>query len=231
MPVSDDPSFVPEYTPSVAYKMSTVAQMQNIDPQAQAHAKNGDLHGWGEAVRNKLIANLLNGFTNLFAGVAGSPAVIDLQDKTQKLEGVVGYCHTYSLGGSSNSIAGDIRIPIDAQIGPIVGATIANGAIYLSSKGLWVADAQLSAEGYTALGSTYMNIQIRVYSPSGTLHAQRIAEADTTSRESLLVHVPFVVPSAGYYVELWGNAAFGRGSRGGNVWNGMSVEKRSTETS
>ncbi|PTR42019.1 hypothetical protein C8K38_111188 [Rhodococcus sp. OK611] len=185
------------------------------------------------------ITNALLGIfnpTGHFAGIgqwaqAKQADIATLQDKTQKLEGVVGYCHTYSSGGSSNAIAGDIRIPIDNQIGPIVGATIANGAIYLASKGLWVADLQLTAEGYTALGSTYINIQIRVYAPNGTLHAHRIAEADTSSRESLVVHVPFTIPSAGYYAELWCNAAFGRGSRGGSVWNGMSVEKRSSETS
>ncbi|KIM14399.1 hypothetical protein QV65_32490 [Rhodococcus erythropolis] len=36
-------------------------------------------------------------------------------------------------------------------------------------------------------------------------------------------------PSAGYYVELWLNAAVGRGVYGGSEWNGLSVSKISTE--
>lgn len=185
------------------------------------------------------ITNALLGIFNPnghFAGIgqwaqAKQEDISTLQSKTQKLEGVIGYGHSYSDGGQSPAIAGDIRIPVDRQIGALVGATIVNGSIYLASRGLWIADGQLSFEGYTTLGSTYFNVQIRVYAPNGTLHFQRIAEAVTGERETLTVHVPFTVPDPGYYVELWANAAFGRGIRGGSVWNGMSVDKRSTEKS
>lgn len=153
----------------------------------------------------------------------------DLQDQTQKLQDVIGYSHSYSGGGISFQFSGDIKLGMTNQIGPHVGTTFTNGGVVLLSKGLWVADLALTMD-YLSIGFVYTNAQIRVYKPNGTLHAQRIAEADSGEKESHSVHLPFVVDSAGYYVEVWCNAAVGRGVRGGSIWNGLSVEKRSTET-
>lgn len=155
----------------------------------------------------------------------------DLQDRTQDLEGVIGYSHSYSSGGiSSNPTAGDIKLSMTNVIGSNVGTTFTNGGVVLLSKGLWVASLPLTADYYNPpFASYYVNAQIRVYAPDGSLHAQRIFEADTMSRTSLHVHLPFTVKTAGYRVEAWCNAAAGRGIKGGSVWNGLSVEKRSLE--
>lgn len=153
----------------------------------------------------------------------------DLQSRTQALEGVIGYINTYCSGGFSMS-AGDMFIPMNVQVGPSVGVVYSGNTVYLASKGLWVADVNMNID-YLNIGTVYTNAQVRVYAPNGSLHAQRIMESDTGKRHSLSCHLPFVVPSSGYYVQVWANAALGRGFKGGSIWNGLSVEKRSSETS
>lgn len=153
----------------------------------------------------------------------------NLEDRTQDLEGVIGYSHSYSSGGiSANPTAGDIKLSMTNVIGSNVGTTFANGGVVLASRGLWVASLPLTVDFYLA-GSMYTNAQIRVYAPDGSLYRQRIAEADSGERETHFVHLPFTVPTAGYRVEAWCNAAAGRGIKGGSTWNGLSVEKRSLE--
>jgi hypothetical protein len=160
---------------------------------------------------------------------ANQTDLAELQSKTDKLEGVIGYAHAYCPGGFSMS-AGDMAVPMTIQIGPSAGATVSGaGSIFLNSKGLWVADAQITVD-FLNIGVVYTNMQIRVYTPGGSLYAQRIAEADSGEKETLSVHMPFTVPTSGYYVQVWANAALGRGIKGGSVWNGLSLDKRSTET-
>ncbi|MFE5790589.1 hypothetical protein [Rhodococcus erythropolis] len=153
-----------------------------------------------------------------------------LQSRTQKLEGVIGYAHAYATGGISMSL-GSVKYSMSNQIGPVVGATMTNGGFVLGSKGLWVADAHMSYDYYTIpFGVTKVSLSIRVYAPNGSLHAIRTARDDSDQDGTLTVHMPFTIPSAGYTVEMWINAALGRGVFGGSEWNGLSVSKISTET-
>ena len=172
----------------------------------------------------------LKDIMDAITGKAEQADLAALQSRTQSLEGVVGYAHAYCTGGFSMT-TGAMAVPMTVQIGPSTGATVSGlGSIFLNSKGLWVADAQITVD-YLNIGVVYTNMEIRVYAPNGTLYAQRYAEADSGEKETLSVHMPFTVPTSGYYVQVWANAALGRGIKGGSVWNGLSVDKRSTETS
>lgn len=198
----------------------------------------GGILGWvlnliGGAV-GEAITNVTNFFNDLFDGLDGRVGTHDtelagLQDKTQKLEGVIGYGHAYSTASISLSL-GSVRYGMTNTIGPTVGVTWPNGAVYLGSKGLWIADAQVTLDVY-AVGAQEVELGIKVFAPNGSLHAQRYSRFNTGETITLAVHMPFTVPSAGYYVELWVNAAIGRGIFGGSAWNGLSVNKISMETS
>lgn len=152
-----------------------------------------------------------------------------LQSRTQKLEGVIGYAHAYANGGMSLSL-GSVKYPMSNQIGPVVGVTMTNGSFFLGSRGLWVADAQAAFDSY-GVGVKKISITAKVFSPGGSIHFQRTSVTTTGEEDTHAVHMPFTIPSAGYYVELWVNAAIGRGVYGGSEWNGLSVNKISTETS
>lgn len=197
----------------------------------------GGIAAWANKTRAEYESEILGGVTDstkkikLFGGgVAGTQSELaGLQSRTQKLEGVIGYAHAYANGGISLSL-GSVKYPMSNQIGPVVGATMTNGAFILGSKGLWVSDAHMSFDYYNIpFGVTKISLSIRVYAPNGSLHAIRTARDDTDQDGTLTVHMPFTVPSAGYYVELWINAAVGRGVFGGSEWNGLSVNKISTE--
>ena len=175
------------------------------------------------------VAGALAGITGLNSSKANQTDLAALQSRTQTLEGVIGFGHAYCSGGFSMN-AGDMFIPMNVQVGPIVGVVHAGNSFYLGSKGLWVADVNCGLD-FLNIGVVYTNIQIRVYTPGGSLFAQRFAEADTDKRHNLAVHLPFVVPTSGYYVQVWGNAGVGRGFKGGSAWNGLSVTKVSSEES
>ena len=194
----------------------------------EADAKNqmaGGVRGSFGNAQDEFRTNIKNPMGQQQIELAG------LQDRTQKLEGVIGYAHAYASGGISMSL-GSVKYSMSNQIGPVVGATMTNGPFILGSKGLWVADAHMSFDYYTIpFGVTKISLSIRVYAPNGSLHAIRTARDDTDQDGTLAVHEPFTIPSAGYYAEMWINAAIGRGVFGGSEWNGLSIEKRSTETS
>ena len=180
---------------------------------------------------NEALQDLKDWFTDLVAFRSGTSAdLADLQSKTQALEGVIGYAHGYCDAGISVAI-GAIKYGVDNQVGPIEGAVLTNGAYYLGSKGLWVADARVTFDpaGFGVGEDT--EVLIRVFDPSGNPHFIATNVNHGAQRQTLTLHVPFTVPSAGYRVELWVAAAIARNVQTGSKFNGLSVEKRSTETS
>ncbi|WNY15160.1 hypothetical protein SEA_MACGULLY_56 [Rhodococcus phage MacGully] len=159
------------------------------------------------------------------------PELAGLQSTTQKLEGIIGYAHGYANGGWSSDIGLAKRNAVDGIIGPTLGVTRQTGSYYLSSKGLWVADARINIDqaGIGVAGTT--ELQVRVYAPNGALHAVATSLENTDRRHCHVIHLPFTVPTAGYYVEMWTDVPGLRNAWGGSHFNGFSVEKRSMETS
>ncbi|NKV27752.1 hypothetical protein GS912_24620 [Rhodococcus hoagii] len=170
-----------------------------------------------------------NGLASLFGIVDGHTVELaGLQDTTQKLEGVIGYAHGYITGGWSGQL-GPAKRSVTGVIGTTVGVTRQSGAYYLHSKGLWVADARMNIDQAGFAVGTTTELQIRVYSPGGSLHAIAVSLHNTGARHPHVVHLPFTVPSAGYYVEFWADVPVARNAWGGSQFNGFSVEKRSLE--
>lgn len=210
--------------PDGAYTIGSRYGQDVTEESAKALTTGGARGAFGNA-QNEFRTNIKNPIEAQQVELAG------LQSRTQKLEGVIGYAHAYASGGISLSL-GSVKYSMSNQIGPVVGATMTNGSFILGSKGLWVADAHMSFDYYTVpFGVTKISMSIRIYAPNGSLHAIRTSRDDTDQDGTLAVHEPFTIPSAGYYAEMWVNAAIGRGVFGGSEWNGLSVEKRSTETS
>ncbi|MDV6275317.1 hypothetical protein R3Q06_17615 [Rhodococcus erythropolis] len=195
----------------------------------------GGIAAWANKTRAEYESEILGDVTEstkkikLFGGgVADTQTELaGLQSRTQKLEGVIGYAHAYANGGTSLSL-GSVKYPMSNQIGPVVGATMTNGSFILGSKGLWVADGQATFD-FLNIGVKKISLTLKVYAPNGSEHFKRTSIFDTGEQNTRAVHMPFTVPSAGYYVELWVNAAIGRGVFGGSEWNGLSVSKISTE--
>jgi hypothetical protein len=153
----------------------------------------------------------------------------DLQSRTQYLEGVIGFAHSYATNDLSLTI-GETKRPMTNQIGPAVGVQFTGGGFTLQSRGLWVADAHQTFDTYL-IGAKDIWLGVRVFAPDGSLYAQRYSHSTEDAPSTLNVHLPFTTPAAGYRVEMWVHAAIGRGVWGGSANAGMSVFKESSETS
>lgn len=217
--------------------MDRITRAPAIDP-ALASAGGGLLGMSGNllaAAADAAVDGLIDTLLGALGGSGGAAGLgtelADLQDRTQVLEGVIGYAHAYA-NGTISTTAGYKRMEMTNQIGPIQGVTLTPaGSFVLGSKGLWVADGHAFYDAVGA-GVTKVELQVRVYQPDGTtLHAVRQAEIDDADEVSLSVHLPFVVPTSGYIVQLWADAAYLRGIWSGSQYNGLSVEKVSSETS
>ncbi|OZF28710.1 hypothetical protein [Rhodococcus sp. 14-2483-1-2] len=173
----------------------------------------------------------VEGFDEFKLGTYNTAAdLANLQGRTQRLEGVVGYAYSYLSGGLHTGNQ-DLFIPCDRPVGPSVGVTVADNRFTMNSRGLWVANDQLGFEpGGGLVQNNYVNVQIRIYAPDGSLFAHRISESTECSAHTRTVQMPFVVTSAGYRCEMWGWVGLIRGIKGGSGWTGLSLRRISTET-
>ncbi|MFC0314472.1 hypothetical protein ACFQNE_02120 [Gordonia phosphorivorans] len=162
--------------------------------------------------------------------------IIDLQDRSQALEGVVGYGSAY-MSGSPGVNTSATLMQFDQRVGPMVGATLAGGRFTLGSKGLWRFEAQVRFWGAKyAPPKCFMDIIIR--NSGGTEIARLKAMASSDDEITVTNVMPAVVPSAGCTAEVvaWTSAipiigGNWRGIGGGYSTTRFSVFKISEETS
>lgn len=196
-----------------------------------------------------LLSDLIDAIKGIFTG--GNPLlaaisalmamrweqVDDLQDKTQKLEGVIGYGCRY-MSSSPGVNTSPAVMPFDTQVGPAVGVTLQSGGRYrLDSKGLWRFEAQTYfATAPLAPPRCFMDIVIRT--PGGAEFARLKAMGSTDQGLTITNVMPVAIPTAGYTVEVqaWtsGLPLFNsswRSISGGLGNTRFSVFKISTETS
>lgn len=120
---------------------------QDIDQAAAWAAMRGDtLTGYTDA------QDSWKGLVSDLADIADQvrDSQLDLTDRMDLLEGVQGYCNTYM---SANWLVAQnqlLELPFDTQLGPSVNAEPSDGGILLHTKGLWRADALVTADKMTS---------------------------------------------------------------------------------
>jgi len=186
------------------------------------------------------IASGINNFLDDAARALGSlfgtvqthdEQIIDLQDKTQVLEDIIGYGCAYMNNNTQWSVFQSSRaVHFDRQVGPIVGATMDGTGFVLQSKGLWRADCQMTFDVY-AVGNYAIDMDIVVLDPAGNVFARKNYHDVNSNYVTRTNIFSFVVPSAGYKVQVWSASGAGRGQLGGPVRTGFNVTKISGETS
>lgn len=160
------------------------------------------LNGVGGGV----LGGALSGIADLFSGRWAQvddheDAIGDLQDKTQVLEGVIGYgCRYMSSSPGVNTSAS--VMPFNTQVGPAVGVDlIGGGRFQLKSKGLWRLEAQCYFQTASlAPPRCYMDIVVRT--PGGSEFARLKAMGSTDQGLTVTNVMPVVVPAADYTVEV-----------------------------
>lgn len=184
------------------------------------------------AVVQGIVSGLQTAINTIFGRVNGHDTELaGLQSTTQDLLGVIGYGNAYSTSSFSLSL-GSVKYGMTNTIGkPDIGVVWTAGSVYLGSKGLWEADGRVTLGTYAPPIGRDISLTLKVFAPDGSPYYETAAVYSTGEEFTHSLHMPFTVPSAGYYVEMWVNAAIGRGIYGGSKWNGLSVNKISMETS
>lgn len=183
------------------------------------------------------VLGLVSGLNDLWgANDANSLEIEDLQDKTQKLEGVVGYRAAYMPEGSGTTPVGNWKwLGFTATVGPQVGTAIGpDGGITLLSKGLWRSDTQVYFSWETTL--PVVEAEIVVFDEFGVEFGKRSFRSKTgtggDSYESIGLNYTFVVPRAGFRVFVRARSAgLGREILTGLRYTSLTVNKWSSETS
>lgn len=128
-------------------------------------------------------------------------AIGDLQDKTQQLEGVIGYGCRY-MSSSPGVSTTPTTMPFNTQVGPVLGCELQSGGrTKLLSKGLWRFEAQCRfTTAKWAPPACYMDIVIR--DTSGNEFTRLKAMISTDDEVTVTNVMPVVVPAAGYTAEV-----------------------------
>lgn len=183
------------------------------------------------------VAKAIRGITTGLTGdlLSGAESIQDLQDKTQALEGVIGYHAAYMPEGSGTTPVGDWKfLQFTATVGPHVGTSVApDGGITLHSKGLWRSDVQVYFSWETTL--PVVEVEIIVYDEFGAEYAKRSFRTKTgtggDSYESVGVNFTFAVPRSGFRVRVRARSAgLAREILTGLRYTSFTVNKWSSES-
>lgn len=204
--------------------------------------------GWASGLLNALMG-IFTGASTILQGISyvlglrwnqvdtHDTAIGDLQDKTQALEGVIGYgCRYMSTGAGVQTSPATLNF--DTQVGPALGVTLLSGGKYrLNSKGLWRFESQvIFNDSKWSPPRCYMDIVIK--DTSGNEFARLKALAVSDAPITVTNVMPVVIPAAGYTAEVqaWTSSLPLIGAAWRTIGSGLSytrfsVFKISSETS
>lgn len=263
--------------PEGAYgKRGTMRGYQDIDEAEAKRRMRKPIDDANNTAHGKLFGGLFGGFTGfgallnniataIFGGGPFDPnsplgqiqsrgvLINNLQNTTQKLEGIIGYG---SWVAGQNKFIGIINnatervMEFDTQQGPAEGVELYadpkfgnRKMLRLKSRGLWEIKAQTKARqtGYTGLDK--INLDIVVRDPHGSEFYRRAADAVAHKDDGGLANLTrvgdgevcvkgdlfVVVPEADYTVHVELFTGRWRWFYGGSLWSGLSVLKHSSE--
>lgn len=228
---------------------------QTADPDTLGAAENSWLTEALEGVRNSVLG-MLGGFVSVAAaiqsGITGIVEAItgitggglfdlenwasnvrdgqlDLNGRVDLLSPLQEYGSCYAAGQGDLINTG--RVPFNRQIGPMTGCHLwpEMNAIVLDSPGLWDIRARL---GFSwTIGGNAVRWHIRVVSPQGTIFHQTFDRSAMSAVNHREINTSVVVPSVGYFVEVWIDALeIGRATLGGPENNRLTVQHITRDT-
>ena len=246
-----DPS---KSTPS---DVATVSSLQSTTEASAKAAMRAPIESsWGSA-RGNFVTNIISGIGQaLMGGIGGifqpisdgmkpiRDAQLDLQARTDLLEGVQGYAHAYmtkNINAQWNLGNNWRTMPFDGQVGPSVGATVrSDGRVEMGSEGLWLIYAKTHGRSTGFTGGGGVTMRVNVYRPDGSAYSSAYvrgtslvdagAVVSTYGNVSLVAVVPVVIDEPGCYVRVDTWTAAWRWWDGGTQLSSLSVVKQSSNT-
>ena len=122
------------------------------------------------------------------------------------------------------------KLPFRNQRGPARGVRIENDGIRLLGEGAWQISCTVFSSWVLAISGVAVIVEIRCYSPTGTLHSYQMHRTGTDSNHSIDFSADFVVPGPNYFISVHvTQAASGREFYGGWAVTRLAAKRWSSQ--
>ena len=122
------------------------------------------------------------------------------------------------------------KLPFRNQRGPARGVRIENDGIRLLGEGAWQISCTVFSSWVLAISGVAVIVEIRCYSPTGTLHSYQLHRTGTDSNHSIDFSADFVVPGPNYFISVHvTQAASGREFPGGWAITRLAAKRWSSQ--
>ncbi|MGY1896208.1 hypothetical protein [Nocardia gipuzkoensis] len=166
-------------------------------------------------------------------------AQLDMLDRLDLLEGVVGYCSLWMSKNWQLAGGGFRRLPFDSQLGPRKGTELAQDGIKLLSKGLWRIDAHVTwyaaPSGWGQSNTPAATKIVVIYADTGTVYSEKEHDGVITpygAETSAFSHTLVIPDDGAFIVQVHaGHPKDFHSVYGGTVHSALSVNKWDSGTS
>ena len=140
-------------------------------------------------------------------------------ERADLLDPIMDFGQSYMPTGMN--FKGTGKLPFRNQRGPARGVLIENDGIRLLGKGAWQISCCVRPSWVTPISGTLVRVEIRCYSPNGTLYTYQEFTTGTIENHSLELSADFVVPEPDYFV----SAHVTRSASGRQFFGGYAVTR------
>ena len=149
-------------------------------------------------------------------------------ERADLLDPIMDFGQSYMPTGMN--FKGTGKLPFRNQRGPARGVRIENDGIRLLGKGAWQISCCVRPSWILAISGTLVRVEIRCYSPNGTLYTYQEFTTGTIENHSLELSADFVVPAPNYFVSAHvTRSASGRQFFGGYAVTRLAAKRWSSE--
>ena len=121
-------------------------------------------------------------------------------ERADLLDPIMDYGQSYMPTGLR--FTGTGKLPFRNQRGPARGVRIENDGIRLLGEGAWQISCTVFSSWVLAISGVGVMVEIRCYTPTGTLYSYQKHRTGTDSNHSIDFSADFVVPGPNYFISV-----------------------------
>ena len=121
-------------------------------------------------------------------------------ERADLLDPIMDYGQSYMPTGLR--FTGTGKLPFRNQRGPARGVRIENDGIRLLGEGAWQISCTVFSSWVLAISGVGVMVEIRCYTPTGTLYSYQKHRTGTDSNHSIDFSADFVVPGPDYFISV-----------------------------
>ena len=121
-------------------------------------------------------------------------------ERADLLDPIMDFGQSYMPTGLG--FTGTGKLPFRKQRGPARGVVIENDGLRLLGDGAWQISCTVFSSWVLAISGVAVIVEIRCYSPTGTLYSYQRHRTGTDSNHSIDFSADFVVPGPNYFISV-----------------------------